>query len=155
MESGTFETLLRALHSGKPADFETIAGGSGRRLVNPQAGCAFCLEGGDPRSEILARPRPAGRPELLDRTTGTRRPVASQGNSCRVLRRCCSSIRPRQRLYSVDLQSERFSSFSHDESASRRSLSSFGAEHGQNISLADDGRLHDDGIVSVANRRDW
>ena len=34
--------------SGKHADFEAIARGSGRRLVSPQAAYAFCLEGGDP-----------------------------------------------------------------------------------------------------------
>lgn len=48
VEPGAYETLLRAVTSGKPADFETISRGSGRRLVSPQAAYAFCLEGGDP-----------------------------------------------------------------------------------------------------------
>ena len=48
VEAGTYESLLRAIESGKPADFEGIARGSGRRLVNPQAAYGFCLEGGDP-----------------------------------------------------------------------------------------------------------
>jgi hypothetical protein len=45
---GAYETLLRAVESGRPADFEAIARGSGRRQTNPQAALAYCLEGGDP-----------------------------------------------------------------------------------------------------------
>lgn len=48
VEPGAYETLVRAIESGKHADFERAARGSGRRLTNPQAGYAFCLEGGDP-----------------------------------------------------------------------------------------------------------
>lgn len=47
VQPGTYETLLRAIDSGKHADFETIARGSGRRLADPQAAYAYSLEGGD------------------------------------------------------------------------------------------------------------
>lgn len=47
VEGGSYETVLRAIESGKHADFEAIARGSGRRLVSPQAAYAFSLEGGD------------------------------------------------------------------------------------------------------------
>lgn len=46
-EPGAYETLLRAIESGKHADFERISRGSGRRFVSPQASYAFSLEGGD------------------------------------------------------------------------------------------------------------
>ena len=46
--AGKYETLLRAVETGKSSGFETIARGSGRRFVNPQAAYAFCLEGSDP-----------------------------------------------------------------------------------------------------------
>jgi hypothetical protein len=48
VEQGAYETLLRAIESGKHADFENIARGSGRRLTDPQAAYAYCLEGCDP-----------------------------------------------------------------------------------------------------------
>ena len=47
VEPEAYESLLRALESGKHADFEAIAHGSGRRLVCPQAAFAFSLEGLD------------------------------------------------------------------------------------------------------------
>lgn len=43
-----YQALLKALGSGKPADFVTIPLGGDRNLVNPQAGLAFDLEGLDP-----------------------------------------------------------------------------------------------------------
>ncbi len=48
VEPGAYESLLRAVESGKNAAFEALARGSGRRLANPQAAHAYCLEGGDP-----------------------------------------------------------------------------------------------------------
>jgi hypothetical protein len=44
---GRYEALLAALESGKHSEFEMLQRGSGRRLVNPQAGYAYNLEGGD------------------------------------------------------------------------------------------------------------
>ncbi len=41
-----YEALIKALKSGKPEDFDNIPIG-GRKLVNPQAGLAFDLEGDD------------------------------------------------------------------------------------------------------------
>ncbi len=48
-EPGAYETLLQAVRTGKSSDFDAIARGSGRRLTNPQAAYAYCLEGGDPQ----------------------------------------------------------------------------------------------------------
>src|SRR5262249_1328357 len=44
-----YGTLLNALHTGRPADFEAITMGcpGQRKLVNPQSGLAFDLEGTD------------------------------------------------------------------------------------------------------------
>jgi membrane-associated phospholipid phosphatase len=47
VEPGKYETLLRALATGRHEDFEAVARGSGRKLVNPQGAFAFSLEGGD------------------------------------------------------------------------------------------------------------
>lgn len=44
---GAYASLIRALQSGEPADFEGIPLGGTRRLVNPQAGLAFDLQGAD------------------------------------------------------------------------------------------------------------
>ena len=58
----SYQTLLAALSSGEPADFEAIALGSmgtggmaERRLVNPQSGLAFDLEG--PDAQAIPMPR--------------------------------------------------------------------------------------------------
>jgi len=48
VQPGAYETLLEALRTGDPADFEKIARGSGRRLKCPQGAYAYSLEGGDP-----------------------------------------------------------------------------------------------------------
>jgi hypothetical protein len=42
-----YKSFKHALHSGEPEDFEDILMGSGRQLVNPQAGLAFDMEGCD------------------------------------------------------------------------------------------------------------
>ncbi len=51
----SYQSLLDALESRDPADFEAILlGHGGKKLTNPQAGLAFALEGPDPAS--LAQP---------------------------------------------------------------------------------------------------
>jgi hypothetical protein len=54
VDLGAYDTFLRALRSGEPADFERITLGLGRKLTSPQAGLAFDLEGAD--SHHLAIP---------------------------------------------------------------------------------------------------
>ena len=52
-----YYAFLTALKSGKNADFEAITRGGSRKLINPQAGLAFDLEGPDSHS-ITIRPAP-------------------------------------------------------------------------------------------------
>ncbi len=52
-----YNSLLRALR-GTPADFEQIQMGGNRRLINPQSGMAFDMEGNDSQSFYLP-PAPA------------------------------------------------------------------------------------------------
>ena len=47
---GAYESLLTALRSGDPSDFEQIVLGDGLPLINPQAGLAFDLHGPDSHS---------------------------------------------------------------------------------------------------------
>ena len=54
VEPSSFEMLLHALSTGKQADFESAAQGSGMKLVNPQAAFAFQIEGAD--SHCLGMP---------------------------------------------------------------------------------------------------
>ncbi len=54
VEKFSFEMLLHALATGKQADFESMAPGSGMRLVNPQSAFAFQMEGSD--SHCLGMP---------------------------------------------------------------------------------------------------
>jgi len=56
VEAGAYESLLEAIASGKHADFERVARGSGRRFVSPQAAYAYHLEGTD--SHRLGCPPP-------------------------------------------------------------------------------------------------
>lgn len=44
-----YKMLMSAIDSGEPEKFEVIPMGGKRRLINPQAGFAFGLEGGDPQ----------------------------------------------------------------------------------------------------------
>jgi hypothetical protein len=53
-----YDSLLRALHSGDPGDFENIIMGGSTLLVDPQAGLAFDLEGIDSHQTYLP-PAPA------------------------------------------------------------------------------------------------
>lgn len=55
-----YDTLLHALSSGEPTDFENILLAGDRKLVNPQAGLAFELEGDDSHKFVLP-PAPAFR----------------------------------------------------------------------------------------------
>ncbi|MFJ6674014.1 vanadium-dependent haloperoxidase [Actinosynnema sp. NPDC091369] len=48
-----YNTLLRALATGRSEDFERIPVGGSAKLTNPQAGLAFDLEGPDPQSLVL------------------------------------------------------------------------------------------------------
>jgi hypothetical protein len=58
VDSRAYDTLLRALRSGEPSDFESITLGLGRKLTSPQAGLAFDLEGADSHHlSIPAAPR--------------------------------------------------------------------------------------------------
>ena len=41
----SYRLLLKAIATGNPNDFEAIILGSTRKLVNPQAGLAYVLEG--------------------------------------------------------------------------------------------------------------
>ncbi len=58
VDPGAYESLLRALRSGRPADFEAIEIGGTRRLVNPQGGLSFELEGIDPQLTEMPPPPP-------------------------------------------------------------------------------------------------
>ena len=53
-----YQSLLRALASGSPSDFEGIDLGGTERLVNPQAGLAFDLQGPDTHA-LAIPPAPA------------------------------------------------------------------------------------------------
>ena len=53
----SYNSMVRALKSGAAADFDKIDLGGTVPLVDPQAGLAFTLEGGDPQSfELAAAP---------------------------------------------------------------------------------------------------
>jgi hypothetical protein len=53
-----YEKLRNALRTGEPADFDAITLGGTRKLVNPQAGLAFDLQGADGHA-MAAPPAPA------------------------------------------------------------------------------------------------
>lgn len=56
VDGAAYALLLRALDSGKPADFEAIPLGGFVKLADPQAGLAFNLVGPDPGRVKLAPP---------------------------------------------------------------------------------------------------
>lgn len=58
VDPGAYEALLGALRSGDPDDFERIPLAGRRKLVNPQAGLAYELEGYDPQ-QLAMPPAPA------------------------------------------------------------------------------------------------
>jgi hypothetical protein len=49
----SYDSMLKALQTGTPADFEAIALGGNVPLVDPQAGLAYVLEGRDPQALVL------------------------------------------------------------------------------------------------------
>lgn len=53
-----YQTLLMAINSGLPADFEKVTLGLGRKLTNPQAGLAFEVAGADSHA-LAIRAAPA------------------------------------------------------------------------------------------------
>lgn len=58
VDADAYASLLKAAQTDDPADFEAIQHRGGRRLTNPQAGCAFDLQGMD-AWDITAPPPPA------------------------------------------------------------------------------------------------
>ena len=56
VDQGAYQSLLNALASGQPEDFEKIAMGGNVGLVNPQAGLAFDLEGTDSHQLAMGPP---------------------------------------------------------------------------------------------------
>ncbi|MBE9006513.1 vanadium-dependent haloperoxidase [Fortiea sp. LEGE XX443] len=48
-----YQSLLKALESGKPQDFEAIQLGLGRKLTSPQAGLGFDLQGPDGHAIVI------------------------------------------------------------------------------------------------------
>lgn len=58
VDPAAYQTLLAALESESPADFERITLGLGRKLTNPQAGLAFEVEGSDSHA-LAMRAAPA------------------------------------------------------------------------------------------------
>ena len=57
VDPAAYRALLQALTTGRPADFEAIPLGFGRKLTSPQAGLAFDLEGPDSH-HVTIRPAP-------------------------------------------------------------------------------------------------
>ncbi|MBA2704477.1 MAG: vanadium-dependent haloperoxidase [Blastocatellia bacterium] len=53
-----YNSLIQALNSGRPADFDAVPLGGNRRLTNPQAGLAFDMEGPDAHA-LVQQPAPA------------------------------------------------------------------------------------------------
>src|SRR5215510_272052 len=53
-----YDSLIRALSTGTPADFEDVVIGGSVKLTNPQAGLAFDMQGPDSHS-LSIRPAPA------------------------------------------------------------------------------------------------
>jgi membrane-associated phospholipid phosphatase len=51
-----YQTLLEALKTGRPETFDTLARGSGMRLVSPQAAFGLSLEGADAETFFLPPP---------------------------------------------------------------------------------------------------
>src|SRR4051794_40034486 len=47
VKPGVYETLLKALSTGKQSDFEQISRGSGAKFVNPQAAFCYQMQGAD------------------------------------------------------------------------------------------------------------
>ena len=67
VEPSAYDSLLRAIHSNAPADFDAIVLGGTNKLTCPQGGLAFDVEGADshaiavPAPPSIASPGPGGR----------------------------------------------------------------------------------------------
>ncbi|MEE1939097.1 vanadium-dependent haloperoxidase [Streptomyces sp. TRM 70361] len=57
VDPAAYRLLLRALHTGRPEDFERVPLGGDRKLVNPQSGLGFDLQGPDPQA-VTVPPAP-------------------------------------------------------------------------------------------------
>lgn len=53
VDTMAYRSLLRAVSTGRSEDFENIKLGTGRKLVNPQAGLAFDVEGPDSHGLVI------------------------------------------------------------------------------------------------------
>ena len=58
VELAAFNAMIRALQTGEPSDFERIPLGGVAKLVNPQAGLAFAMQGSDSHATSM-KPAPA------------------------------------------------------------------------------------------------
>ncbi|MCI0485390.1 MAG: vanadium-dependent haloperoxidase [Blastocatellia bacterium] len=58
VNAAAYATLLNAVTKGRPVDFANITIGLGNKLVNPQSGLAFEMEGADPHALVIP-PAPA------------------------------------------------------------------------------------------------
>ncbi len=58
VDLGAYAAFLKAVNSGRPADFNAIPLGGDRRLTNPQCGLAFDMEGPDAHA-LVQPPAPA------------------------------------------------------------------------------------------------
>jgi len=56
VDPAAYHSLLNAIYSGDPADFERIVMGGNTGLVNPQAGLAFDMEGADSHQLAIGVP---------------------------------------------------------------------------------------------------
>lgn len=56
VDRGAYMSMLTAFETGDPADFERITIGDGTRLVNPQAGLAFDMQGPDSHALAISPP---------------------------------------------------------------------------------------------------
>jgi hypothetical protein len=64
-----FGSLLRALGTGDPADFESIPMGGDRKFTNPLSGYAYETQGGDPQGYIMRSPPAFNSAELAGEAT--------------------------------------------------------------------------------------
>jgi hypothetical protein len=66
VEPASYRSLLRAVHSGEPEDFEQIQLGGNTPLVDPQCGLAFDLEGTDCHQLAIGTPPAVASRQMAD-----------------------------------------------------------------------------------------
>jgi hypothetical protein len=66
VNSASYHSLLRAVHSGEPEDFEQIQLGGNTPLVDPQCGLAFDLEGTDCHQLAIGTPPAVASQQIAD-----------------------------------------------------------------------------------------